>query len=51
MLKSGSVKDNLDQGFGVLYAMYVISGLPLMVVSAISLKFFKGTEFASALKM
>ena len=51
MLKSGSVKDNMDQGFGVLYAMYVISGLPLMVVSAISLKFFKGTEFASALKM
>ena len=51
MLKSGVVKDNAKQGYGVLYAMYIISGLPLMVVSAISLKFFKGTEFASALKM
>ena len=51
MLKSGVVKDNARQGYGVLYAMYIISGLPLMVVSAISLKFFKGTEFASALKM
>lgn len=51
MIKSGAVKDNQQQGFGVLYAMYIISGLPLMVVSAISLKFFKGTEFASALKM
>lgn len=51
ILKSGTVKDNVNQGYGVLYAMYVISGLPLMIVSAISLKFFKGTEFASALKM
>ena len=51
MLKSGVVKDNARQGYGVLYAMYIISGLPLMVVSAISLKFFKGTEFAAALKM
>jgi multiple sugar transport system permease protein len=51
ILKSGVVKDSADKGFGVLYAMYIISGLPLMVVSAISLKFFKGTEFASALKM
>ncbi len=51
ILKSGVVKDNAEQGYGVLYAMYIISGLPLMVVSAISLKFFKGTEFASALKM
>ena len=51
MLKSGVVKDNAQQGYGVLYAMYIISGLPLMVVSAVSLKFFKGTEFSSALKM
>ena len=51
MLKSGVVKDNAKQGYGVLYAMYIISGLPLMVVSAISLKFFKGTEFSAALKM
>lgn len=51
ILKSGVVKDNARQGYGVLYAMYIISGLPLMVVSAISLKFFKGTEFAAALKM
>ena len=51
MLKSGVVKDNANQGYGVLYAMYIISGLPLMVVSAISLKFFKGTEFSAALKM
>ena len=51
MLKSGVVKDNAKQGYGVLYAMYIISGLPLMAVSAISLKFFKGTEFSAALKM
>lgn len=51
MLKSGVVKGNAKQGYGVLYAMYIISGLPLMVVSAISLKFFKGTEFSAALKM
>lgn len=51
ILKSGVVKDNANQGYGVLYAMYVISGIPLMIVSAISLKFFKGTEFAAALKM
>lgn len=51
MLKSGVVKDNAEQGYGVLYAMYVVSGIPLMIVSAISLKFFKGTEFSAALKM
>ena len=51
MLKSGVVKDNAKQGYGVLYAMYIISGLPLMAVSAVSLKFFKGTEFSAALKM
>lgn len=51
ILKSEFVKNSDMYGFGVLYAMYMVSGIPLIVVSAISLQFFKGTEFASALKM
>ncbi len=36
---------------GVMYAMYVLSSLPLVVTSVISMKYFKGGEFASGMKL
>ncbi len=40
-----------QQQNGVMYAMYVLSSLPLVVTSAISMKYFKGGEFASGMKL
>ena len=36
---------------GATYAMYVIACLPLVVTSAISMKYFKGGEFAAGMKL
>lgn len=40
-----------ESNMGATYAMYIVSGIPLIGISAISLKFFTGAEFSSALKM
>ncbi len=36
---------------GAMYAMYIISSVPLVISSMISMKYFKGGEFASGMKM
>ncbi len=36
---------------GAMYALYIISALPLVVTSIISMKYFKSGEFASGMKM
>ncbi len=40
----------LGQG-GSMYAMYIISAVPLVITSIISMKYFKGGEFASGMKL
>lgn len=46
--KSGIYEAN---DWGVVYAMYLISSIPLIVTSAISLKFFSSGGFASGMKL
>lgn len=36
---------------GSMYAMYVISCIPLVITSSISMKYFKGGEFAAGMKL
>lgn len=36
---------------GVTYAMYMLSSIPLIITSAISMKYFKGGDFASGMKL
>ena len=36
---------------GISYAMYLISGIPLIISSAIGLRFFINGDFASGLKL
>ena len=36
---------------GAMYAMYIISCIPLVITSAISMKYFKSGEFAAGLKL
>ncbi len=36
---------------GAMYAMYIISAVPLVITSIISMKYFKGGEFASGMKL
>lgn len=40
-----------ESNMGAAYAMYIVAGIPMIVVSGISLRFFTGVEFSSALKM
>ena len=40
-----------ESNMGAAYAMYIVAGLPMIVISGISLRFFTGVEFSSALKM
>lgn len=40
-----------ESNMGAAYAMYIVAGIPLIVISGISLRFFTGVEFSSALKM
>ncbi len=40
-----------DDAKGAMYAMYVISCIPLVCTSAISMKYFKGGEFAAGMKL
>ncbi len=44
-----SVVYSLDQG--IQYAMYLVAGIPLIISTAISIKFFVSGDFASGLKM
>ncbi len=44
-----SVVQSLTQG--VQYAMYLVAGIPLIISTAISIKFFVSGDFASGLKM
>ena len=44
-----SVVDNSTQG--VQYAMYLVAGIPLVISTAISVKFFIGGDFASGMKL
>ncbi len=36
---------------GAMYAMYILSSFPLVITSIISMKYFKGGEFASGMKL
>lgn len=36
---------------GAMYAMYIISCIPLVITSTISMKYFKGGEFAAGMKL
>lgn len=40
-----------ESNMGAAYAMYIVAGLPMIAISGISLRFFTGVEFSSALKM
>lgn len=48
-----SRKDYFEQNAlnGAMYAMYIISSIPLVITSAISMKFFSGGDFASGMKL
>jgi len=49
LLRSSSLYDSTN--LGVVYAMYLISGIPLIITSSISLKFFQSGDFASGMKL
>ena len=40
-----------DRRNGAIYAMYMISGIPLIITSAISMKFFASGDFAAGMKL
>lgn len=44
-----SIAANYEQG--VQYAMYLVAGIPLIISTAISVKFFIGGDFASGMKL
>jgi len=46
-----SVVDNSKIKYGEVYAMYLISSVPLIFTSIISMKYFKSGEFAAGLKL
>ena len=37
--------------YGSMYAMYLISAVPLIITTIISMKYFKSGEFAAGLKL
>ena len=49
------VRSNSDtwkvDSYGAIYAMYILSSIPLIFTSAISMKYFSGGDFASGLKL
>lgn len=49
LIRASSIYES--KNWGVVYAMYLISSIPLIITSAISLKFFQGGEFASGMKL
>lgn len=46
-----AVVDNNTVNYGSMYAMYIISSLPLIVTTVISMRYFKSGEFAAGLKL
>ena len=50
MLSQQETFNSLSQK-GAMYAMYIISCIPLVITSAISMKYFKSGEFAAGLKL
>ena len=50
MLSQQETFNSLSQK-GAMYAMYIISCIPLVITSAISMKYFKGGEFAAGMKL
>lgn len=49
LIRKSSIYESND--WGVVYAMYLISSIPLIVTSGISLKFFSSGGFASGMKL
>lgn len=49
LIRASSIYEAKD--WGVVYAMYLVSSIPLIITSAISLKFFQSGEFASGMKL
>ena len=45
VVASGEIK------YGAAYAMYLISSVPLIITTIISMKYFKSGEFAAGLKL
>jgi ABC-type glycerol-3-phosphate transport system permease component len=44
-------KNSATPQTGVMYAMYIISSVPLIFTSAISMKFFSSGDFAAGIKL
>ena len=51
MPKMYSLVDSQNIKYGSMYAMYVISSVPLIVTTFISMKYFTSGEFASGMKL
>lgn len=49
LIRKSSIYESTD--WGVVYAMYLISSIPLIITSGISLKFFSSGGFASGMKL
>lgn len=45
------LSNGLMAGRGATYALYLVSGIPLVISTVIGLKFFIDGEFASGLKL
>ena len=50
VLRSNSDTWKVDH-YGAIYAMYILSSIPLIFSSAISMKYFSGGDFASGMKL
>ena len=51
MTKMYSLVDSQSLQYGAMYALYIISSVPLIVTTVISMKYFKSGEFAAGLKL
>lgn len=49
LIRKSSIYESTD--WGVVYAMYLISSIPLIITSGISLRFFSSGGFASGMKL
>ena len=51
MTKMYSLVDSQAIQYGAMYALYIISSIPLIVTTVITMKYFKSGEFAAGLKL
>lgn len=51
MTKMYSLVDSQSLQYGAMYALYIISAIPLIVTTVISMKYFRSGEFAAGLKL